>query len=70
MRLGILVGTEYSLVERSAKKLKAVLTAHLQKVYKREGDYPYLEMSDPIMRMIELDSSSPLDFENAHVMNL
>lgn len=53
--LGLLVGTEYSLVERTPRKLKSVLTAHLQKVYKREGDYPYLEMSDPVMRMIEID---------------
>ena len=51
--LGILVGTSYQLVESSPNKLKTVLTDHLTKIYKKDGDYPLLELDDPTLRMIE-----------------
>lgn len=52
--LGVLVGTEFQVVDKSIKKVKAVLTNHLQKMYKREGDYPLMEMESPTMKTIEM----------------
>lgn len=52
--LGVLVGTEFQVVDKSIKKVKAVLTNHLQKMYKREGDYPLMEMESPVMKTIEM----------------
>ena len=52
--LGILVGTEYQVVEKSPKKVKSLLTSHLQKLYKRDGDYPLLEIEKPLMKTIEM----------------
>ncbi len=51
--LGILVGTSYQLVEATQNKLKSVLTDHLMKIYKKDGDYPLLELEAPMLRMIE-----------------
>lgn len=51
--LGILVGTEYQLVETSPQKLRTALTDHLMKLYKKEGDYPLLELESPILKMVE-----------------
>ncbi|MBI5917218.1 MAG: hypothetical protein HY842_17745, partial [Bacteroidetes bacterium] len=51
--LGILVGTELQVVESSQRKLKSVLTDHLAKIYKKDGDYPLLELKEPALKMIE-----------------
>ncbi len=52
--LGVLVGTDYQVVDKSVKKVKAVLTSYLQKMYKRDGDYPLMEMENPSMKTIEM----------------
>ncbi|MCF8282977.1 MAG: AAA family ATPase, partial [Bacteroidales bacterium] len=51
--LGILVGTSHQIVEATQAKVKSVLTDHLTKVYKKEGDYPLLELEGPTLRMLE-----------------
>jgi ATP-dependent Clp protease ATP-binding subunit ClpC len=51
--LGILVGTSHQIVEASQSKVKAVLTDYLTKVYKKDGDYPLLELEDPTLRILE-----------------
>ncbi len=51
--LGILVGTSYQVVESTPQKLKTVLTDHLTKLYKKDGDYPLLELDEPMLRMVE-----------------
>ncbi len=51
--LGILVGTSHEIVETSAAKVKTVLTDYLAKVYKKDGDYPLLELEDPSLRILE-----------------
>lgn len=51
--LGVLVGTSYQVVEENAAKVKSLLTDHLAKVYKKEGDYPLLELESPTLRMLE-----------------
>ena len=52
--MGILVGTEHQVVEKSVKKVKSILTSYLQKLYKREGDYPLVEVENPAMKIIEM----------------
>lgn len=52
--LGMLVGTEHQVVEKSPKKVKSVLTNHIQKLYKRDGDYPMIEIERPVMKIIDL----------------
>lgn len=52
--LGLLVGTDFQVVDKSVKKVKAVLTSYLQKMYKRDGDYPLLEMEGPALKTIEV----------------
>lgn len=51
--LGILVGTSHQIVEESPAKLRTQLADHLAKVYKKDGDYPLLELEEPGLRMIE-----------------
>ena len=51
--LGILVGTDYEAVEANPRKLKTVLVSHLQKKYKKDGDYPLFQMNEPQLKMIE-----------------
>ncbi|MBK8564940.1 MAG: hypothetical protein IPN76_16790 [Saprospiraceae bacterium] len=51
--LGILVGTEYQLVETSPQRLRSTLTDHLAKIYKKEGDYPLLELEEPTLKIVE-----------------
>lgn len=51
--LGILVGTPYQIVEASASKIKSTLTDHLAKTYKKDGDYPVIELMNPVLRLIE-----------------
>ena len=62
--LGILVGTEHQVVEKSIKKVKSILTSHLQKVYKREGDYPLVEVEKPAMKIIEMSVRPSLHHGN------
>ncbi|MEO1261762.1 MAG: AAA family ATPase [Bacteroidota bacterium] len=62
--LGILVGTEHQVVEKSVKKVKSILTSHLQKIYKREGDYPLVEVERPVMKIIEMSVRPSLHHGN------
>lgn len=52
--LGMLIGTEYQVVEDSVKRLKTTLSGYLQKRYKRDGDYPMLEITGISMKTIEI----------------
>lgn len=48
--LGILVGTGYQLVEKDLKSLKASFTSYLQKDYKKNDYYPYMEIKAPRLK--------------------
>lgn len=63
--LGILVGTPYQVVEANAQKLRTTLTDHLSKVYKKDGDYPLLELDSPMLRMVETTMRPTYRFINA-----
>ncbi|MBI1227182.1 MAG: AAA domain-containing protein [Bacteroidetes bacterium] len=51
--LGLLVGTSYQIVETTPSKVKAALSDHLAKIYKKDGDYPLLELEEPSLRLLE-----------------
>ncbi len=52
--LGLLVGTPYQAMERSVRKLKTQLSDELQRNYKKSGEYPYLDIKEPRLRMLEV----------------
>jgi ATP-dependent Clp protease ATP-binding subunit ClpA len=51
--LGVLVGTEFQVVERNVRRVKTMMTEHLQKEYKKEGEYPEIGLKAPALKMIE-----------------
>lgn len=53
--LGILIGTEYQAVEPDIRRLKSTLTSHLQRQYKKTGEYPLLDIQSPALKMIEVN---------------
>ncbi len=52
--LGMLVGTDYKMVDKDLKSLKQTLSAHLQRQYKREDDYPYIGITDPHLKVVDI----------------
>ncbi len=52
--LGMLVGTDFQVVDASIRKIKSVLTDHLNRQYQKEGDYPLLELTSPTLKMVEV----------------
>ncbi|GJM35411.1 MAG: ATPase AAA [Saprospiraceae bacterium] len=52
--LGILVGTEYQVIEKDLRTVKTILSDHLQKQYKKYDDYPFVDLRDPRLKIIEL----------------
>lgn len=52
--LGLLVGTDYQLVERSIKNVKAGLGDYLSKTYKKNGTFPDIDLIEPKMKLFEV----------------
>ena len=52
--LGILVGTDYQVVDRDLRNVKSTLTDQLQRNYKKYEDYPYMDIVKPKMKVIEV----------------
>lgn len=52
--LGILVGTDYQMVERDVRNLRSALSGHLQRLYKKDEEYPYLAMTGARLRMVDI----------------
>ncbi len=52
--LGLLVGTDYRVVEKDIKSIKNVINDHLQKRYKKHDDYPYASLETPLMKQLEI----------------
>jgi len=50
--LGVLVGTDYQIMEKSLKLVKMQLADHLQKDYKKEDYYPYVDLEKPKLKMV------------------
>ena len=52
--LGILVGTEYQVMDKSIKQVKTQLNDFLVKSYKKEDYYPYMDLENPKLKIIEV----------------
>lgn len=50
--LGLLVGTDYQLVEKDLRSLKSNLSRYLQKQYKKYEDYPFVNLVDARLKMM------------------
>ena len=50
--LGILVGTDYQVVDRDIRNIKATMSDYLQKLYKKYGDYPYVGILEPKLKIV------------------
>lgn len=53
--LGLLVGTELQAVEKDLERVKQSLTNYLQRQYKKFDDYPYVDLIDPKLRLMEFE---------------
>lgn len=52
--LGMLLGTEYQVVDQDLRKVKKSLTDYLVKQYKKTADYPSNDLIEPQMRVIRV----------------
>ncbi|MFZ2900181.1 MAG: AAA family ATPase [Saprospiraceae bacterium] len=52
--LGMLLGTDYQIVEQDLRRVKKTLTEYLVKQYKKTADYPANDLIDPQMRVIRV----------------
>lgn len=52
--LGILVGTNYQVVDKDLRNVKATLSEQLQKNYRKFDEYPYMDIVKPKMKIIEV----------------
>ena len=50
--LGILADGGYEITERDPKRLTEVLTEYLRKQYRKNGEYPLLDLRDPKMKIV------------------
>ena len=53
--LGILIGTDYQVVEKDTKKVKSSLLSYIQKQYKKYDDYPIMDIQEPRLKMVEVN---------------
>ena len=51
---GLLVSTDYRLIEKDLKTLKSALSNHLQKQYKKHDDYFYMDILEPRKKVVEI----------------
>ena len=52
--LGILVGTNYQVVDKDLRNVKSMLTEQLQNNYRKHDDYPYMDIIKPKMKVVEV----------------
>ncbi len=52
--LGMIVGSEYQVVDKDIKSLKNTLTDYLHKQYKKHDEYPYTTILEPKIKMMEV----------------
>ncbi len=52
--LGLLVGSDYQVMDKDLKGIKSTLSDHLHKQYKKHDDYPYIEMLEPKLKVIDV----------------
>ncbi len=52
--LGILVGTDYKVIQKDVETVKRTLLSHLQRQYKKYDDYPYMDLLGSKLKVIEV----------------
>ena len=52
--LGLLVGTEYQVVEKDLKSIKIAVTDYLQRQYKKTDYFPFAEILEPKLKIVEI----------------
>ncbi|MEL6923767.1 MAG: ATP-dependent Clp protease ATP-binding subunit, partial [Bacteroidota bacterium] len=52
--LGLLVATDYQLIEKDLKTLKSAIGSYLQKQYKKHDDYFYMDILEPKKKVVEI----------------
>jgi ATP-dependent Clp protease ATP-binding subunit ClpA len=52
--LGLLVGSNYQIVDKDLKNVKSTLVTHLKKMYKKYDDYPYTPFESFRMKTFEI----------------
>lgn len=52
--LGLLVGTEYQVVEKDLKTIKIAVTDYLQRQYKKTDYFPFTEILEPKLKIVEV----------------
>jgi ATP-dependent Clp protease ATP-binding subunit ClpC len=52
--LGILIGTDYQVVDKDLKSVKATLSEHLARQYKKFDDYPYMDIEQVKVRSFKV----------------
>ncbi len=52
--LGILVGTEYQVVEKDLKTIKVAVADYLQRQYKKTDYFPFAEILEPKLKIVEI----------------
>ncbi len=52
--MGLLIGTDYQVVDKDLQSLQKVMLDYLQRTYKKEGDYEYLSIKNPKLKTIRI----------------
>ncbi len=52
--LGVLVGTEYQVVEKDLRTIKMAVTDYLQRQYKKTDYFPFTEIIEPKLKIVEV----------------
>ncbi len=53
--LGILVGTDFKVIQKDIETVKRVLLSYLQRQYKKYDDYPYMDLLSSKLKVIEVN---------------
>ncbi len=52
--LGILVGTDYQVIDKDVKSIKTNLHDYLHRQYKKYDEYPYMNILEPKLKIVEV----------------
>ena len=52
--LGVLVGTDFQVVEKELKKVKSSIHGYLQKQYRKFDDYPIVDVDNPKLKIVSV----------------
>jgi len=73
--LGLLIGTDYQVVEKDINTLKSVLSNHLQQKYKKQNDYWRVNIKEPKLKLLDISirptyRTNKSSFPSNNVLNI